>query len=141
MTPETAPLRVIKAFTLSDSMLTVFILSAFALSGCVDPLALYRQGTEFNCISQCQVVKDRCDANARWDYRQCETGYGDAQSDYLWCNSRGEEQCGYPWWSCSQNLYGYCTNRFHECQEACRQTSRRGKGTNQQHGPRKSVQP
>lgn len=127
MTREPPPLRVVAVFTLS----------ACLLCGCADPWALFRHGGKSRCLSQCQVVKDQCDADARWDYRQCETGYGEAQSDYLWCNSRGEEQCGYPWWSCSQNLYGYCTNRFNECQEACRQTGRRGAGTGQQPVPRK----
>ena len=107
-------------------LVSAFTLYTFLLSGCAGLTTLYRHGTEFGCLSQCQVSKDRCDTDARWDYRRCETGYGDAQSDYLWCHSRGEEQCGYPWWPCSQNMYGYCTNRFHECQLACRQTGRQG---------------
>ena len=112
------PLRTVATISLISLMLT----------GCADFLTLYRTGTEIACVSQCMEVKERCDADARWDYRQCETRYAVAQHDYLWCNASDEAQCGYPWWSCSQNLYGYCTNRYRECQEGCRQTGQQATG-------------
>lgn len=97
-------------------------LLALMLTGCADFPTLTRTGTAIACVSQCMEVKDRCDADARWDYRQCETRYAVAQNNYLWCHSSDKVQCGYPWWSCSQNLYGYCTNRYRECQDTCYQT-------------------
>ncbi|WP_157817916.1 hypothetical protein [Candidatus Thiodictyon syntrophicum] len=102
-----------------------------ALTGCSAHTrdAVARQVHEIGCLSRCQSVKDRCDDDARYDYRQCEAGYQVAQRDFRWCNSSSEPECGYPWWSCSENLYGYCTNRFRECSDACRQPQRWATGS------------
>ncbi|WP_295386360.1 hypothetical protein [uncultured Thiodictyon sp.] len=81
---------------------------------------LAEQAREITCLSQCRATKEHCDDDARWDYQQCQAGYSTAQRDYLWCNSSDQPQCGYPWWSCSENLYGYCTNRYRECRVKCR---------------------
>jgi len=95
-----------------------------ALTGCAARDAVVRQVHENACRNRCQTVKDQCDDDARYDYRQCEAGYQRAQRDFRWCNSSSEPECGYPWWSCSENLYGYCINRFRECSDACRQPRR-----------------
>lgn len=92
------------------------ITALLAVSGCT-------QVREIGCTSECRTAKEKCDDNARYQYRQCEAGYATAQRDYRWCNSSSAEECGYPWWSCSENLYGYCTNRFNECLLACRRAS------------------
>lgn len=78
------------------------------------------------CINRCQATKDTCDAKAHFDYAQCQAGYRNAWSSYRWCQSSslGPSKCGYPWWGCSENLYGYCTNRYWECHDACRHQSR-----------------
>ena len=124
--PDTAPVtaaRYRRAAAIRDAAAAAVLL---ALAGCAQfagtsgPLA--RQVHEISCISRCQTAKDHCDDNARFDYQQCEAGYQSAQRDFRWCNSGSEQQCGYPWWSCSENLYGYCTNRYRECSDACRQT-------------------
>jgi hypothetical protein len=95
-----------------------------ALVGCAQPIRspedLARQVQEIGCISRCQETKDRCDADARFDYAQCQAGYSTSKRDYRWCLAAGNRQCGYPWWTCSENRYGYCTNRYWECHSACR---------------------
>jgi len=110
-----------------------------ALTGCAQlgsaNARLARQVHEIGCISRCQTVKDQCDDAARFDYRQCEAGYEVAQRDFRWCNESSEERCGYPWWSCSENLYGYCTNRFRECSDACRRSGHSGTGARQPRPP------
>lgn len=106
----------------------LFLTLALALVGCAEFVQgterVVRQIDEAGCIGQCRTVKEKCDDNARYDFHQCEAGYQSAQRDYRWCNAADEERCGYPWWSCSENLYGYCTNRFWECQDACRRSRR-----------------
>jgi hypothetical protein len=89
------------------------------LAGCVRVHLV--SDRELACVGQCRETKEGCDDDARWKYRQCETGYSAAQSDYRWCNAADRGKCGYPWWSCSENLYGYCTNRYWECRRSCRQ--------------------
>lgn len=78
--------------------------------------------SELSCIGGCQGARDRCNADARYDYRQCQAGYSEAFRDYRWCLASAFErsECGYPWWSCAENLYGYCANRAVECERACR---------------------
>lgn len=96
------------------------------LGGCSHPLVsdapLPQQVAEVRCISECRATKDRCDADARFDYRQCQAGYGEAFREYRWClaSSFERRECGYPWWSCAENLYGYCANRAAECEAGCR---------------------
>jgi hypothetical protein len=87
-----------------------------ALAGCAQTL---RQMQEISCIDRCQQTKDRCDADARYDFAQCQEGYSVANRDYRYCLAVGDRQCGYPWWPCSENRYGYCTNRYWECRHAC----------------------
>lgn len=97
-----------------------------ALAGCAQPSKTWddvaRQIQIVGCTSRCQETKDRCDADAAFDYAQCQAGYSTAKRDYRWCLAAGNRQCGYPWWSCSENRYGYCTNRYWECYAACRNT-------------------
>ncbi len=97
-----------------------------ALAGCAQftqtSEKLARQVAQIGCISRCQTVKDQCDSDARVDYQQCQAGYQTAQRDFRWCNAASEDRCGYPWWTCSENLYGYCTNRYWECHDGCRRT-------------------
>jgi hypothetical protein len=96
------------------------------LAACSKPLVLDatlpQQFAEIDCVEQCRLTKEKCIADARYDYRQCEAGYGSSFNKYRWClaSASDKEQCGYPWWSCSENLYGYCTNRHSECQQVCR---------------------
>jgi hypothetical protein len=105
-------------FAAAASMLLTLI-----LVGCAQIVQrsedLARQAQELACINRCQGVKDQCDNDARFDFHQCQAGYRDAQRTFRWCNASNDEVCGYPWWSCSENLYGYCTNRFWECRNAC----------------------
>ncbi|WP_373508216.1 hypothetical protein, partial [Thiocapsa sp.] len=84
--------------------------------------SLPEQLAELSCIGGCQGARDTCNANARYDYRQCQAGYSQAFVDYRWCLASAFErsECGYPWWSCAENLYGYCANRAAECERACR---------------------
>lgn len=94
------------------------------LVACTQPIRsgddLVRELQQIGCISRCQEIKDRCDADARFDYAQCQAGYSGAMRDYRWCLADAGGECGYPWWSCSENRYGYCTNRYWECHTACR---------------------
>jgi hypothetical protein len=95
-------------------------------AGCARPptpdAAFPRQLAELGCIGNCQGVRDRCNADARYDYRQCQAGYSESFSDYRRClaTELDRSRCGYPWWSCAENLYGYCANRAAECEQACR---------------------
>lgn len=104
-------------------VVALVLASAWALTGCSPPLVhdqpLPQQIAQIGCISRCQGVKDRCDDDARFDYRQCQAGFKDNMRDYRWCRASSAEECGYPWWSCSENRYGYCSNRFSECRSAC----------------------
>jgi hypothetical protein len=104
-------------------MAAVSISLLLAAAGCTRSLFsedLSRRVAENACINRCQNVKDQCDADARFDYQQCQAGYQAAQRTLRWCNASDQENCGYPWWSCSENLYGFCTNRYWECHTACR---------------------
>lgn len=76
------------------------------------------------CFNRCQETKDACDNDARFDYAQCQAGYSTAFRDYRYCLASSSQKCGYPWWSCSENNYGYCTNRYWECRDTCRKTHR-----------------
>lgn len=102
------------------------LLSLLVLTACAKPLVLDatlpQQFAELGCIEECRVTKEGCDANARYDYRQCQAGYSSSMSVYRWCLASASEQgeCGYPWWSCAENRFGYCTNRHSECVHACR---------------------
>jgi hypothetical protein len=101
----------------------LFALSVLLLVGCARPLVLDqtlpRQIEEIGCISRCQEAKDLCDADARFAYRQCQAAFGARFRDYRWCLASSREACGYPWWNCSENRYGYCTNRYWECHQGC----------------------
>jgi hypothetical protein len=102
------------------------VLCLLMLSACAKPLVLDatlpQQVAEISCIDRCHSTKDRCDADARDDYRQCQAGYGDSFRAYRWClaSASDRDQCGYPWWSCAANLFGDCANRDSECERACR---------------------
>lgn len=95
------------------------------LTACEKPLVLDstlpQQFAELSCIEDCRVTKEHCNEDARYDYRQCQAGYTKSFRDYRWClaSGRESEECGYSWWSCAENLYGYCLNRFTECKQAC----------------------
>lgn len=101
------------------------LIASLALWGCAKPLSpdgpVPQQFTELSCLADCRAAKKSCDAEARYDYRQCEAGYADSFRGYRWClaSAFSEQDCGYPWWSCAENLYGYCSNRHQECQRAC----------------------
>jgi hypothetical protein len=103
---------------------SALLLAMLAILGCTQPIRsaedLARQVQEIGCISRCQETKDRCDSDARFDYAECQAGYSSSTRDYRRCLASGDGQCGYPWWSCSENRYGYCTNRYWECHSACR---------------------
>lgn len=107
-------------------------LLATLLVGCTQPLVLdatlpqqiAANLAENACINRCQATKDACDDEARFGYAQCQAGYGQSFRDYRRCLASSSEKCGYPWWSCSENNYGYCTNRYWECRDACRRTYR-----------------
>ena len=113
------------------TLLLIPLLSIGLLAGCAQPPGgdgEVGRGLAVNaCINRCQATKDKCDADARYDFAQCEAGYSTSWSDYRWCQSSalGTPNCGYPWWSCSQNLYGYCSNRYWECRDACRAKAQR----------------
>ncbi len=123
-TPSSLQNRHAPGIRLFASLMTLAL-----LAGCGRPLSLDstipRKVAEIGCVSRCQSAKDTCDADARYAYRQCETGYSEAIRDYRWCQASGDEQCGYPWWSCAENLYGYCSNRYWDCRNACRATESR----------------
>lgn len=95
------------------------------MSGCAKPLVfdatLPQQLAELSCIEDCRAAKTSCDADARYDYRQCQAGYGKSFRDYRWClaSARDQQECGYPWWSCAENLYGYCSNHYNDCKRTC----------------------
>lgn len=84
--------------------------------------ALSQRVAEIGCVSACRTTQDDCNADARAEYRQCQAGYTSAFRAYRWClaSASEPEQCGYPWWSCAENRFGYCTNRYRECASACR---------------------
>lgn len=115
----------------SPLLLLAGLLSAL-LVGCTHPLVLDEtlpqqiatNLAENACINRCQTAKTACDDDARFDYAQCQAGYSQSLRDYRRCNASSMEKCGYPWWSCSENNYGYCTNRYWECRDTCRQTYR-----------------
>ncbi len=110
----------------SSARLLALCLSSLVLAalsgGCAQAPGLPGQLAELSCIGGCQGVRDQCNADARYDYRQCQAGYSEAFVDYRWCLASAFErsECGYPWWSCAENLYGYCANRATECEQACR---------------------
>ncbi len=101
------------------------LLSLLLLTACARPLMpdepLPQQFAVLGCLEDCRVTKERCDQHARYDYRQCQAGYARSFQDYRWCLASAwtYEDCGYPWWSCAENLYGYCSNRQLECERAC----------------------
>ena len=98
------------------------LLLAVLSGGCAQSPGLPGQLAELSCIGACKSARDRCNADARYDYRQCQAGYSEAFVDYRRCLASAFERsdCGYPWWSCAENLYGYCANRAVECEQACR---------------------
>ncbi|NEX19050.1 hypothetical protein G3480_01750 [Thiorhodococcus mannitoliphagus] len=101
------------------------LIPLLALGGCAKSLSpdgpVPQQFVELSCLADCRTDKNNCDEEARYDYRQCEAGYANAFRGYRWClaSALGEDECGYPWWPCAGNLYGYCSNRYQECQRAC----------------------
>jgi hypothetical protein len=101
---------------------------AALMAGCSTPLVLDetlpQQIETIGCISQCEDRKTRCDDDARFDYAQCEADYKAAWRGYRRCNARSDDNCGYPWWRCAENRYGYCSNRYWECREDCIRTFR-----------------
>jgi hypothetical protein len=118
----------ISGFAAAPSWAIGALLALALLGGCDRPLVLDStlpaQMAENACINRCQSTKDRCDSDARFDYAQCQAGYQTAWRDYRVCKAELNERCGYPWWSCSENLYGYCSNRYWECRDSCRHTYR-----------------
>jgi len=118
--PPKPPVQSMNTLWIRSILLAVLVL---LLTGCDRPLVLDqtlpRQIEEIGCISRCQATKDSCDADARFDYRQCQAGFSRRFRDYRWCLASSRENCGYPWWNCSENRYGYCTNRYWECRQGC----------------------
>ena len=116
-------------------------LSLFLLGGCAGPLppgaAPEQQLAAIRCISDCQQTKDACVADARYDYQQCQAGYSGSFRNYRGClaSAPDREHCGYPWWSCAENLYGYCSNRYSDCERACRDRASKLPGTDQAKSP------
>ena len=106
------------------------LLSLLLLTACARPLVLDatlpRQVAELGCLSECRATREACNADARDEYRQCQAGYSSSFRVYRWCLASASEQgeCGYPWWSCAENRFGYCTNRYRDCASACRPPSR-----------------
>ncbi|MBK1720903.1 hypothetical protein [Thiocystis violacea] len=103
----------------------IALLSLLWLAGCAKPLVLDatlpQQFAEISCVEQCRTAKESCNADARYDYRQCQAGYDQSFRDYRWClaSAWNSSDCGYPWWPCAENLYGYCANRYNDCKHAC----------------------
>ncbi|MFD2111294.1 hypothetical protein [Thiorhodococcus fuscus] len=103
--------------------ITIFTL---ALGGCAKPLVLDatlpQQFAEIACVEDCRVTKEHCNEDARYDYSQCQAGYDASFKNYRWClaSAYDTKTCGYPGWPCAENLYGYCSNRYQECAQACR---------------------
>ncbi len=114
------------AGTLAILTAGILILSLPLLTGCAGaggPAGgVFGRMAEAGCVSQCRAIKDECVADARFEYRQCEAGYSQTFRDHRWCLASAfkRDECGYPWWSCAQNGYGYCINRASECEQACR---------------------
>jgi len=102
------------------------LLALLLLTACAKPLVLDstlpQQFAEISCVNSCRVTKEACDKDARYDNRQCQAGYSESFRDYRWClaSAIDREDCGYPWWPCAENLYGYCINRYNDCERACR---------------------
>ncbi len=125
----------------SGLMAGVTLLSLFLLGGCAGPLgpgaAPEQQLAAIRCISDCQHTKDACVEDARYDYQQCQAGYSSSFRDYRGClaSAADRDDCGYPWWSCAENLYGYCTNRYSDCERACRDRALTLPGTDQSKSP------
>ena len=113
-----------------DASILVILWLVLLATGCAGPSGgergLADRVAEIGCLSECRARREQCDADARFDYRQCQAGYVDAFSDYRWCLASAIERndCGYPWWSCAENRHGYCANRASECESACRAPSR-----------------
>jgi hypothetical protein len=129
MQPSPRRSRRSKIKTLSIAAGSAALALALALlGGCARPVVLddtlLEQMAENACVSRCQATKNACDDEARWDFSRCEADYQSAWRTYRYCQASSAEGCGYPWWSCAENLYGYCSNRYWECREACRQTYR-----------------
>jgi hypothetical protein len=107
-------------------LLPISLLSiGLLLVGCSHPLVFngpFGEGlAREKCLSNCRATKEKCDADARYAFQQCEAGYSESWTNHRYCQSTSAQpdECGYPWWSCSQNLYGYCSNRYWECRDAC----------------------
>lgn len=122
-------------------MAGVTLLALFLLDGCASPLgpdaAPEQQLAAIRCISDCQHTKDACVVDARYDYQQCQAGYSSSFRNYRGCLASAVDRadCGYPWWSCAENLYGYCTNRYSDCERACRDRASKLPGTDQSKSP------
>lgn len=104
----------------------VAILLSLVVTGCAQhatsathPVDHLRQ---LACIGRCQDVQEQCNAQARFDYRQCQAGYSAAFRDYRWCLASTFERsdCGYAWWPCAENRFGNCANQAADCEQACR---------------------
>lgn len=101
------------------------LVSALAMTGCAKPLVLDatlpQQFAEISCLEECRIARERCEADARYEYRQCQAGHGRSFEDYRWCLASASDRadCGYPWWPCAENLYGLCFNRHNDCKRAC----------------------
>jgi hypothetical protein len=112
------------------------LMGSLLLAACSQPLVLDQSLpqqvaanlAENACVNRCQATKGGCDDDARFEYAQCQADYGQDLRGYRRCLASSAEKCGYPWWSCSENNYGYCTNRYWECRDACRQTHRLASG-------------
>lgn len=93
------------------------LLCLLAIGACTTP-----QIARIGCLDACHAKQERCIADARDDYRQCQAGYDSTFRAYRWClaSASEQEECGYPWWSCAENRYGYCANRHSDCTRACR---------------------
>lgn len=95
------------------------------LSACAESMVLKAPEEEriavLGCLDRCQHHREACNDHARDVYRQCEAGWDKSFRAYRWCLASASEKqdCGYPWWSCAENHYGACTNRYRACRRAC----------------------
>lgn len=114
---------------LSATLMGAALISLLLLGGCsrspgTGP-TLSERASQLACVNACRETLEECEQEARFEYRQCQAGYSAAFRDYRWCLASALErgECGYPWWACAENRFGYCSNRATECERACRTAS------------------
>jgi len=105
--------------------LAAILAAPLLLTACAESMVLKAPEEErvavLGCLDRCQQQRDSCQTRAREDYNQCEASWKANFRDYRWCLASASEpgECGYPWWSCAENHFGACANRYHECRQSC----------------------